>query len=131
RPRLHPHAALALSVLLAFMLGCGLVRVPTGPAPQGDEARVIRIVDGDTIEVVLRGNSETVRYVGVDTPERGQPGYNAAKEANRALVGGKTVYLQIDRTDRDAFGRLLRYIFLEDGTLVNAQLVADGMAQPV
>jgi endonuclease YncB( thermonuclease family) len=113
------------------MLGCGFVRVPTGAPEQGDAAKVIRIVDGDTIEVVLRGNSETVRYIGIDTPERGQPGYNAAKEANRTLVGGKTVYLQQDRTDRDAFGRLLRYIFLEDGTLVNAQLISDGMAQPV
>ena len=113
------------------MLGCGVVSAPTGTSPQGDAAQVMRVVDGDTIEVVLRGNNETVRYVGIDTPERGQPGYNAAKEANRALVGGKTVYLQIDRTNRDAFGRLLRYVFLEDGTLVNAKLIADGMAQPV
>jgi micrococcal nuclease len=92
---------------------------------------VIRIVDGDTIEVTMHGRSETVRYVGIDTPERGQPGYRAAKEANRAFVGGRTVYLRQDRTDRDAFGRILRYVFLEDGTLVNAQMIADGWAQPV
>jgi endonuclease YncB( thermonuclease family) len=122
---------LALGVLVALLLGCGLIRVPTGEPLRGNEAKVIRIVDGDTIEVFLRGNSETVRYVGIDTPERGQPGYRAAKEANRALVGGKTVRLQQDTTDRDAFGRLLRYVFLEDGTLVNAKLVQAGMAQPV
>lgn len=135
-PSIHPHAVLAIGILIAFLLGCRLVGAPTTTtstttSARGDEAKVIRIVDGDTIEVVLRGNSETVRYVGIDTPERAQPGYRAAKEANRALVGGKTVYLQRDKSDRDAFGRLLRYVYLEDGTLVNAQLLADGMAQPV
>jgi endonuclease YncB( thermonuclease family) len=98
---------------------------------QTEPAEVIRIVDGDTIEVILRDNNETVRYVGVDTPERGQPGYNAAKEANRALVEGKTVYLRQDQSHRDNFGRLLRYVFLEDGTLVNATLIAAGMAMPL
>jgi endonuclease YncB( thermonuclease family) len=122
---------LALCILIAFLLGCGLIRIPTGEPLRGNEAQVIRIVDGDTIEVFLRGNSETVRYIGIDTPERGQPGYRAAKEANRALVGGKRVRLQQDTTDRDVFGRLLRYVFLEDGTLVNAKLVQAGMAQPV
>jgi endonuclease YncB( thermonuclease family) len=131
RITLHPHAQLAFGVLVAFLLGCGLVRAPTSEPRRGDEAKVIRIVDGDTIEVFLRGNSETIRYIGIDTPERGQPGYRAAKEANRALVGDKIVRLQQDHTDRDAFGRLLRYVYLEDGTLVNAKLIQAGMAQPV
>lgn len=133
---IHPHALLSMGILIAFLLGCRLVGTPTTSptttsSTRGDEAKVIRIVDGDTIEVLLRGNSETVRYVGIDTPERGQPGYRAAREANRALVGGQTVYLQKDKSDRDAFGRLLRYIYLEDGTLVNAKMIVDGMAQPV
>jgi endonuclease YncB( thermonuclease family) len=132
--KIHPHALLALTLLVTFLLGCGLISdaTTTTSAPnQGDAARVIRIVDGDTIEVTLNGRSETVRYVGIDTPERGQPGYRAATEANRAFVEGETVYLSKDRTDVDAFRRLLRYVFLEDGTLVNAQMIADGWAQPV
>lgn len=140
RTTIHPHALLALTLLVAFLLGCGLISDTTDTTdtdgttstpPQGEAARVIRIVDGDTIEVTLNGRSETVRYVGIDTPERGQPGYRAATEANRNFVGGKTVYLSKDRTDLDAFRRLLRYVFLEDGTLVNAQMIADGWAQPV
>jgi endonuclease YncB( thermonuclease family) len=131
RSSVNPQALLALAFVIISLLGCRLVRVPTDAPLAGDEARVIRIVDGDTIEVTLRGRSETVRYIGIDTPERGQPGYRAATEANRALVGGHTVYLRQDRTDRDAFGRLLRYVFLEDGSLVNAQLIAGGWAQPV
>ena len=132
---LHPHAFLALTILVACLLGCNLSSLPTrtstGDGAGGDAARVIRIVDGDTIDVTLNGRSETVRYVGIDTPERGQPGYRAATKANSDLVEGRTVYLRQDRTDRDAFGRLLRYVFLDDGTLVNAQLIADGWAQPV
>jgi endonuclease YncB( thermonuclease family) len=136
---LHPHAFLALTLLVACLLGCNLSSLSTststgdgtGSNAGDDAARVIRIVDGDTIEVTLNGRSETVRYVGIDTPERGQPGYRAATEANRSLVEGRTVYLRQDRSERDAFGRLLRYVFLEDGTVVNAQLIADGWAQPV
>src|SRR5688500_12541896 len=129
------HPWLAIAFFAAFLLSCGPGRVLTDILTEtvGDRepAEVIKIVDGDTIEVILRGNNETVRYVGVDTPERGQPGYNAAKEANRALVAGKRVYLEQDKSHRDSFGRLLRYIFLEDGTLVNAKLIADGLAQPL
>lgn len=129
-------AWISLGILVAIIYGCGtFIRIPDSSAPRadtaGDVATVQRIVDGDTIVVTIQGAQETVRYVGIDTPERGQPGYRAATEANRNLVGGRTVTLQRDRTDRDAFGRLLRYIFLEDGTLVNGRMIADGWAMPV
>lgn len=124
------HGWLGLALLLIALLGCGRFGT-NGATPNGNPARVTRIVDGDTIEVTLNGRSETVRYVGIDTPERGQPGYKAATEANRALVGGKQVFLRRDVSERDAFGRLLRYIYLSDGTLVNRELVARGWAQPV
>ncbi len=101
------------------------------PAITGDEALVVKITDGDTIDVLLGGETLTVRYVGIDTPERGQPGYQAATEANRQLVGGQTVILVKDKSDTDRYGRLLRYVYLGDGTMANAALVAEGWAQPV
>lgn len=121
---------IGLVLLFIVLLSCGRLGT-TRTGPFGDRARVIRIVDGDTIVVTINGRSETVRYVGIDTPERGQPGYRAATEANRDLVGGQSIYLRRDISERDAFGRLLRYIYLEDGTLVNRELIAQGWAQPV
>ena len=94
-------------------------------------ARLARVVDGDTIEVTIAGRSEKVRYIGIDTPERDQPGYRAASNANAALLGAGALYLVTDASDRDRYGRLLRYVYTGDGTLVNHELIARGWAQPV
>nr|WP_290668414.1 thermonuclease family protein [Ardenticatena sp.] len=102
--------------------------------PNNREAvRVVRVIDGDTIEIE---NGERVRYLGIDTPESDvNPNLSSpefygpeATEFNRQLVEGKIVYLEPDQTDRDHFGRLLRWIFLEDGTLVEAEMVRLGYA---
>ncbi|MBI2476272.1 MAG: thermonuclease family protein [Candidatus Taylorbacteria bacterium] len=93
--------------------------------------RVVRAVDGDTIE--LEGG-ERVRYIGVDTPETVDPRKPvqcfgvAASKKNRELVEGKTVRLEKDITDRDKYNRLLRYVWLGD-VLVNQELVAQGFAK--
>jgi endonuclease YncB( thermonuclease family) len=94
-------------------------------------AQLLNVVDGDTIEVLIDGRSYRVRYIGVDTPERNQPGYAAATEANRALLGDGYLYLVKDVSDVDANGRLLRYVYTASGTFINAELVAQGWAQPV
>jgi len=106
-------------------------------------ARVIRIVDGDTIEVELvlsvrvdaegiAGQRHKLRYIGIDTPETYREvecfGHEAT-EKNRELVEGKTVYLEKDVSETDRYGRLLRFVYLEDDTFVNAELVRLGYAQ--
>jgi micrococcal nuclease len=91
------------------------------------EARVIAIVDGDTIDVNLDGKPVRVRYFGINTPERGDRCYREAADRNETLVGSRVLLLP-DARDRDAGGRLLRYIFLADGTSVDATLVAEGFA---
>ncbi|MBV7334622.1 thermonuclease family protein [Chloroflexi bacterium TSY] len=103
---------------------------PPTPAqnPLGQPAQVTNIVDGDTIDVVINGTTYRVRYILIDTPERGDNYFNEATEANRQLVGGKIVYLQKDVSETDRFGRLLRYIYLDDGTFVNAEMVRRGLA---
>ncbi len=90
------------------------------------KATVYDVVDGDTIDVLIDGKLETVRYFGVDTPERGDPCFRDATERNRRLAGS-SVLLLADSRDRDSFARLLRYVFKSDGTSVDATLVAEGM----
>src|SRR5262245_1080343 len=98
------------------------------------EGIVVRVVDGDTIHVRVDNRIETVRYIGVDTPEvrhptRGaEPGGQEASAVNRELVGGKRVRLELDVRPRDRNGRLLAYVWVV-GVIVNAELVRRGYAQ--
>ena len=105
-----------------------LLAIPEA-AVAGETAVVTHIVDGDTIDVEINGQSFRVRYIGMDTPERGDLFYNEATEVNRQLVDGQTVTMVKDVSETDRYGRLLRYIYLEDGTFVNAELVRQGYAQ--
>jgi micrococcal nuclease len=108
----------------------------SGAAPRALEGPVERVVDGDTIRVLLAGRSERVRYIGVDTPESRKPGTpvqcfaKRAAEENRRLVGGERVRLVLDVEERDRFGRLLAYVYrARDDRFVNAALVREGFAR--
>jgi endonuclease YncB( thermonuclease family) len=96
--------------------------------PAKEIAFVRRIIDGDTIEVILDGKPYRLRYIGLDTPEIGMPYSTEATEANRNLVEEQIVELERDISETDQYGRLLRYVYLQDGTLVNAELVESGFA---
>lgn len=85
---------------------------------------VSEVVDGDTIKLQ---SGETVRLLGINAPERGQPYYEKAAERLRELVEHKEVRLERDVTNRDQYGRLLRYVFL-NGENVNVRLVREGLA---
>lgn len=89
---------------------------------------VTAIVDGDTIKVDIGGKTETVRYIGVNTPEKGQPGYRRAVEENRKLVGWKSVRLETDKQERDKYGRLLCYVWA-GRRFVNRELVKRRVAK--
>lgn len=98
--------------------------------------RVLRVVDGDTIKVTAGGRSDTVRYIGIDTPEDVKPGVpvacfaRAAAARNGALVRGRRVRLRFDSNPRDRYGRMLAYVYREgDGLFVNAALVRAGYAR--
>ena len=90
----------------------------------------IRVIDGDTIEIQ---GGDRVRYLGIDAPETVHPSKpveyfgREATEKNRELVEGKRVRLEKDAQDRDEYGRLLRYVWLDD-IMVNAELVRLGYA---
>jgi micrococcal nuclease len=74
--------------------------------PDGDLATVTYIVDGDTIDVSIGGTTYRVRYIGIDTPERGDYFFSEATEANRVLVEGQQVILVKDVSETDRYGRL-------------------------
>lgn len=91
---------------------------------------VSRVIDGDTIEL---SNGQKVRYIGINTPETKHPQKGAecfgqeAKEYNSALVLDKEVKLEKDVSETDRYGRLLRYVYIDE-VLINEKLVADGYA---
>jgi micrococcal nuclease len=126
--------------LIALLVAALVVVLAHGRGGSDDSsfgsARVVRVVDGDTIRVRLDGRTERVRYIGVDTPESVKPGTpvqcfaKRAAAANAALVGGRSVRLVGDVEQRDRYGRLLAYVYREpDGAFVNAELVRDGYAR--
>lgn len=114
---------------------------PPNPSVQGASiatdsasiAVVSEVVDGDTIRI---SSGETVRYIGIDTPETKDPRRpkecfgEEASRFNEQLVLGKTVQLEKDVSETDKYGRLLRYVWL-DSEMVNEKLVKEGYANAV
>lgn len=97
---------------------------------------VTRVVDGDTIKIIKDEKEETVRFLGVDTPELVDPRKpvqcfaEEASELTKKLLNGMSIYLEIDPTqgERDAYGRLLAYVLLPDGINVSDYLIRNGYA---
>jgi micrococcal nuclease len=132
---------IAAAVGLAVLVALALLAVPWGPGggdpdqPPG-EAVVVRVVDGDTVVVAVGGAEESVRLIGIDTPEsvaRDRPdecfGAEAAQRLAELLPPGTVVRLTRDVEPRDVYDRLLAYVQREpDGLFVNAAQVGDGYA---
>lgn len=108
---------------------------PTPPVMPGglEEARVERVVDGDTLDVSPGGR---LRLIGIDTPEAVDPRRpvecfgREASASIAAMVQGRTVFLELDESqpNKDVFSRLLRFVWLPDGRQVNFEQVAQGFA---
>ena len=110
---------------LAIALALVLILLATGCTSVNENAVLVtRIIDGDTIEIE---GGYRVRYIGIDTPEKGESYYWEALRANRDLVEGKKIRLEKDVDDKDEYGRLLRYVWV-DNIMVNAELVKSGHA---
>ncbi len=98
--------------------------------------QVAEFVDGDTVRVNIDGTVETVRFIGIDTPETHKPNtpvqcYGPAAAAyTKNRIGSQRIRLVSDSltTNRDRYDRLLRYVVLEDGTTLNLELVQKGYA---
>jgi micrococcal nuclease len=136
------------SIALLLGLAAGVARAGDPAPPAGlPESRVVRVVDGDTVVVRSEGREETVRLIGIDTPEareseklerdsRRQGRDRAAIQAmgaratkfTQAHVLARGVFVERDVRLRDRYGRSLAYLWLADGRLFNAELVREGYA---
>jgi len=120
-----------LTIVLSFSSSCS--------SPQqlpSDVASVIRVIDGDTVVLRLQGVIETVRLIGVDTPETVHPtkpvgcfGPEASAFTHSALKPKTQVRVQRDVEARDRYQRLLVYLYLLDGTFINQELLRLGFAR--
>jgi micrococcal nuclease len=134
--------ALVAVTLIVALGSCASDRA-TGPSARGvgvtaatdGPFRVVKVVDGDTIKVA-HGGTETVRLIGIDTPEVVDPrqpvqcfGREASAHAHH-ILDGTSVSLEYDASQgrRDRFGRTLAYVRLADGRLFNEMMIADGYA---
>ena len=131
----------SLGSILLLILGLAVLlssRGNGGGPPEGREHRagalVTEVVDGDTARMVVAGREQSVRYIGIDTPESAIPGEppecfgKAAAALNRRLVGGERVTLVFGRERRDRYDRLLAYVHA-NGRFVNAEIVRRGHAR--
>ena len=132
----------ALAATGAVLSGCTGGSGPGGdPSPPvstvvASNATVVRVVDGDKIVVDVDGRDETVRLIGIDTPETVKPnspvecfGPEASAATKALLPAGAPIRLERDVEARDDYDRLLAYVFLAaDGTFVNLRLVRQGFA---
>lgn len=98
--------------------------------------KVVSVVDGDTIKVSINGSTETIRIIGLNTPETVDPrkevecfGKEASNKA-KELLSNKTVTLEVDPSqgERDKYGRLLRYVFMDNGTDFSKYMITNGYA---
>jgi endonuclease YncB( thermonuclease family) len=159
RPGRHPPGPVLLLLVLALVMvaGCeGYVdggggrggKAPAGlattraeraswpdPPKEAVPVKVQRVTDGDTFVATVKGRRERIRIIGVDTPESVDPhrpdepfGEEASNFAKHYLDGA-TVRLAGDVEPRDRYGRMLAYVWLQDGTFWNALLAAEGYAQ--
>ena len=134
------HAALLIA-------GCGVnspdvsTPPPDSPIEHVGTAVVEEVVDGDTIRLRIDGSTETVRLIAIDTPETKHPtkrvecfGPEASSFLETLLVTDTTVRVERDVEPRDAYGRLLLYVFLRTNAgemLVNREVVLRGFARPL
>lgn len=119
-----------LLVLLPFIVACS-------PSAEPGTATVRKVVDGDTIELRIGDRNETVRLLGIDTPETVHPdepvecfGPEASARTKELLPRGTTVRIRRDVEARDHFGRLLLYVFIDE-QMINELLLREGLARPL
>ena len=109
------------------------------PLPDGANGRIVKVIDGDTVDVSMRGRTERVRLIGIDTPETKKPntpiqcfGPEASKHINELLPVDTPVLVQRDVEARDPYGRLLGYVYrTSDNLFVNQDLIINGFARPL
>lgn len=125
-----------LQVLGVVIIGLAVPACGTSPLQRSVAPTVVEVIDGDTIVIDFDGDLETVRLLGIDTPETVDPnrpiqcfGQEASDFLTTLIGPGTELRVERDQQARDRFGRLLVYVFrASDGTFVNLELLRDGYA---
>lgn len=133
---------------IAVLAAMALVAYYFAPKPEADKAVVIRVIDGDTLKVTYMGRPESVRLIGMDTPESRDNekarrdsarrrlrlrailsmGERAKRFVQNQIKPGEDIKLEFDVQQRDKYGRLLAYVYLPDGHMLNEIVVRAGYA---
>ena len=92
-----------------------------------NSVQVLRVVDGDTLDVLIAGNKHRVRLFGVDTPERGERCYQETMDRTLEL-SGDSVLLEAGSRKEDKYGRLLCYLYTQSGESIDTKLIQEGLA---
>ncbi len=121
----------------------------TLPLQANESVTVLRVIDGDTLKIIYNGDKENIRLIGIDTPENriNKKSQRDAKRSGRDLktitaMGrraesyvknlikkGDTIIIEFDTQKRDKYRRLLGYVYLSDGKMLNEEIVKAGYAQ--
>jgi micrococcal nuclease len=126
----------AIVLIVAYLFDSKVFTISSPEESTGSYYKVERVTDGDTFRINMDGTDETVRLIGINTPEivdQDRPIQCFGKEASarlKAIVDGELVRLEYDDSQslRDTYGRLLAYAYLEDGEMVNRKMIAEGYA---
>lgn len=113
-----------IAVVLVFVSGITGYYVLTKSDNDKEQFLVTKVIDGDTIELE---NKEKVRLLGINAPEENEHYYQESKNRLNELIGNKSIKLEPGPEDKDRYGRLLRYVFVDD-IFVNLQLIKEGYA---
>ena len=100
------------------------ITIPQPPAQELPEAIVVKVIDGDTVDLQ---DGQRVRLLGINTPEKGQRYFQEATDRLEELILDKTVFLEMDKTDKGKYGRLLRHLYV-NGENVGLILLKEGFA---
>ena len=119
-------ASLAAAIAL-LAAACSSTSQSFSDSPVG-LVTVVRVLDGDSLVVTIDGREAQVRLLGINTPERGECFAEPARELTTRMTSGP---IRLEAEGEDQFGRLLRYAFTGDGTLINRRLIDDGLALAV
>jgi micrococcal nuclease len=121
--------SLILALFFTILISaCATLETITTEYPLEGPYLVTKVVDGDTADVIINGTTERLRFSGINTPETDECFYQEATDKLSELILDKEIYLQRDISNKGNYGRLLRYIYIDD-LLVNEYLVEQGYAK--
>ncbi|THJ66829.1 hypothetical protein E8P82_07850 [Arthrobacter echini] len=136
--RIAPVTLLTATIVASTLTAC-TSSTPSGETATGYEpGTVVRVIDGDTLVITFDGSDQTVRLLNVDTPETKHPdkpveclGAEATEKLESMTPPGTKVALDFDVERTDRYDRVLAAVFIEDQTLVNAELARVGLGVPI